>query len=380
MHPHRRHSSSPALEGQHHARCTCFAPCKVLSVRPGRRVGAGDLAGAGEATPGGFVSAQVSGGLIVQVGGRDYDELRELARGGRYLIQILDHDPQRVAALRESLQQSQRYGLITVERLAPPDKLPYAENLVNVVILSDARTPIAAAEVARALCPEGWIVARPDCVSMTALRQAGFADVHALAAGAGWLAGRKPWPAEMDQWPQPRHGADGNPVSRDTLVGPPRRVRWIAGPPQEVSNMVSAAGRNYYGGVIARDAFNGLQLWRRSLDPSPARGGFAYKSAANAPRPIAVGGDLLVFTQGQLAAVDGATGSCKRQYPAAGAPLEVVYDAGLVFALDRASVRAVDYQTGGASLAVQRLLRRGVSWPATGPSASSRATRTAVKA
>ena len=39
---------------------------------------------------------------------------------------------------------------------------------------------------------------------------------------------RKPWPKEMDEWSHPRHGADGNAVSCDTLVAPPERVRWIA--------------------------------------------------------------------------------------------------------------------------------------------------------
>jgi len=309
-------------------------------------IGVGHLAAAGEQAVPDFIRAQVAGGLIVQVGGGDCEAVKGLASGGRYLIQILDRDPQRVAALRDSIQRSQRYGLITVERLPPINKLPYAENLVNVVILADAETPIPAAEATRALCPEGWIVARSGCTSAAALRQAGLADVRPIAAGSSWLVGRKPWPAEMDQWPQPRHGADGNPVSQDTLVGPPRRVRWIAGPPQEVSNMVSAAGHNYYGGVIARDAFNGLQLWQRRLDPSPARGGFAFKAAANAPRPIAVGKELLVFTGGKLLAVDGGSGSCRREYPAAGTPLEVVYDAGLLFAIDKTSIRAVDYQTG----------------------------------
>ena len=55
------------------------------------------------------------------------------------------------------------------------------------------------------------------------------------------------------------------PSRRTQLVGPPRRVRWVAGPPQEISNMVTAGGRSFFAGVLARDAFNGLRLWEQTL-------------------------------------------------------------------------------------------------------------------
>jgi outer membrane protein assembly factor BamB len=306
----------------------------------------GDPAHAAEDEVRAFLSSQVSGGLIVQLGDADRQRITWLAASGHYLVQVLDNNPRQVAALRESLQQGQLYGLITADEFETAGKLPYSENLVNAVILATAEPPTPVTEVARVLCPGGWLVGRTAHWSAAALEQAGFEDVHTIAADPSWLVGHKPWPAAMDQWPQPRHGADGNPVSEDTLVGPPRRVRWIAGPPQEISNMVSAAGRNFYGGVIARDAFNGLQLWQRKLNPMPGRGGFNYKAAANAPRPIAVGKELLIFNNGKLLAVDGATGVVRREYPAAGMPLEVVFDAGLIFAIDKISIRAVDYQTG----------------------------------
>ena len=109
----------------------------------------------------------------------------------------------------------------------------------------------------------------------------------------------------MDQWSEPRHAADGNPVSRDTLVGPPRRIRWVTGPSQEISSLVSAAGRNYYGGVWTRDAFNGLRLWQRDLKPSPAQGGFGFPRAPGSVRPIAAGDQLLVFADAAVTALKG---------------------------------------------------------------------------
>ena len=134
-------------------------------------------------------------------------------------------------------------------------------------------------------------------------------EVRSQPAGAdGWLVARKPWPAEMDQWPEPRHAADGNAVSQDTVVGPPRRIRWVAGPSQEISSLVSAGGRNYYGGVWTRDAFNGLRLWQRDLKPSPAQGGFGFQRAPGSVRPIAAGDQLLVFADAAVTALNGATG------------------------------------------------------------------------
>ncbi len=61
------------------------------------------------------------------------------------------------------------------------------------------------------------------------LRDAGLLLLEKIPGGEGWLGAKKRWPAAMDQWPNARHGAGGNAVSRDLLVGPPRRVRWIAG-------------------------------------------------------------------------------------------------------------------------------------------------------
>ena len=40
----------------------------------------------------------------------------------------------------------------------------------------------------------------------------------------------KPFPEEMDEWPQYLHGADNNCVAQDTVVGPPRRLQWQVGP------------------------------------------------------------------------------------------------------------------------------------------------------
>src|SRR5260221_360176 len=77
--------------------------------------------------------------------------------------------------------------------------------------------------------------------------------------GRRFVLGRRARPETIDEWSHPRHAADGNAVSLDLQIGPSRRIRWVAGPQQEISNLVSAGGRNFYAGVLARDAFNGLK-------------------------------------------------------------------------------------------------------------------------
>lgn len=289
----------------------------------------------------------IQAGLAVQIGGDEKLAAEELGATGRFLVQILDRDVAAIEEIRQRLSARNAYGLITADVLPAGGGLPLTENLANLVVLtSSADEPLAATELFRVLCPQGVLIAAPGRVAKDLLQAAGF-EVTGQPAGAdGWLAARKPWPAEMDQWPQPRHAADGNAVSRDTRVGPPRRIRWVGGPSLEVSTLVSSAGRNYYGGVWARDAFNGLRLWDRDLKPSPAQGGFGYQRVPGSVRPIAVGQQLLVFSDTFVTALNGATGEPVRQYPEAGQPAELMFAAGTLLAVDAGSIRAVDFESG----------------------------------
>lgn len=287
------------------------------------------------------------GGLIVQLGAADMELALAAARTGRYLVQVLEPESGRVDAGREQLQAQDAYGLVTLDHLEPGGTLPYAENLVNLVIVADQPgCYVRPEELARVVCPLGKVLSRSPQLGAEALQKAGFADVRPLPGDPKSLVASKPWPAEMDQWPQPRRAADANAVSRDKLVGPPRRIRWVAGPQQEISNLVSAAGRNFYAGVLARDAFNGLRLWQRRVSPSPARGGFNFKAAKGSMQPIAVDGRLLALESGTLVALSGATGRPVQQYPQAGQPQTLLYEDGRLLAVDEQSLRAIDVASG----------------------------------
>jgi outer membrane protein assembly factor BamB len=291
----------------------------------------------------------VRGGLLVVVGARQEAVQIALAavRSGPFLVQVLDRDPAAVRRAQKAIAQEGLYGLASADRLAPQGKLPYTEDLVNLLVLDAGwENAVPLGEAARVLSPNGAVCMPAGLASASRLQAAGLREIRKLPPDGTWLVARKPRPAAMDEWTHPRHGADGNAVSHDQLVGPPRRVRWIAGPQQEISNMVTSGGRNFYAGVIARDGFNGLRLWQRDLSPSPARGGFSFRSAAGSARPVAVGERLYAVTAKRLVALDAATGKLACEYPEAGTPVDILCADELLIAVDDASVRAVEVAGG----------------------------------
>ncbi len=206
------------------------------------------------------------GGLVVFLGEPSQAELASLARTGRYVVQVL-LSADRVEPLRRELADAGTYGAVSVRAWQPGQPLPYTENLVNVVVVAKSAAGTAS-ELGRVVQPLGGVFVAGNHGLGDALTKAGFSHDDTVASGGSWKFYRKPWPAEMDEWSHPRHGADGNAVSNDQIVGPPRRVRWVAGPWQEVANLVTQEGINYYGGLWTRNCFNGPRLLDRRLEPS----------------------------------------------------------------------------------------------------------------
>ncbi|MCX7827057.1 MAG: AIR synthase related protein, partial [Verrucomicrobiae bacterium] len=147
-------------------------------------------------------SVGLEGGLVVQLGADDMTTPVELSRTGRYLVHVLDPDPAVVARARTRLRARGYYGLASVEHAADLRRLPYTENLVNLVVVRNFTAP--AAEILRVLAPKGSvIVASPKTLTKGQLRSAGFALIRDLpsANGPPMIAARKPWPKEMDvEW------------------------------------------------------------------------------------------------------------------------------------------------------------------------------------
>ena len=233
----------------------------------------------------------VRGGLIVHVGCGDGKLTAALRADDRYVVHGLDADAGNVAKAREHIHSLGIYGKVSAEQWTS-NRLPYVDNLVNLVV-ADRLGDVPMAEVMRVLAPRG-------------------------VAYVGGVKTVKPWPADIDEWTHFLHDAGNNAVARDTRVGQPRSLHWMAPPlwlrshetPSGFEAMVSGGGRVFYlldegligitdqrmperWALVCRDAFNGKLLWKRPVGPwgwpEWARGRFA-----DTPWPKITGGRTVV--------------------------------------------------------------------------------------
>jgi len=268
----------------------------------------------------------VKGGLVVHLGCGDGKLTAGLHANERYIVQGLDHDAKKVAAARRHVQSLGLYGRVSI-RHWDRDFLPYGDNAVNLLIVASEEWQVASGEIARVLTPRG-VVAMPGKPGeipegLRALDSRNpTLDTRSPAGLKGWSMYSKPVPPEIDDWTHYLHDAGNNAVAEDDRVGPPRHMQWKSGPmwarshefASSVHALVSANGRligiidegiiGQPRGVpalwtlIARDAFNGILLWRRPC-------------ATINPHGLAAVGDRVYVTLNRgkpLSILDAATG------------------------------------------------------------------------
>jgi outer membrane protein assembly factor BamB len=152
-----------------------------------------------------------------------------------------------------------------------------------------------------------------------------------------WTKSVKPRPGAMDDWPQPSHGPDGNRVSADQLVQVPVGLRWLDGVPMnfnlwaacrgwvladgrcftlsttELENLapVPFAKHRQQEYLMARDAFNGLPLWKVNCETS--NDGQALNAWNIAPL-VTDGKCVYAYKKDRLTAFDAATGREVRSF------------------------------------------------------------------
>ena len=241
----------------------CFAPAPKASG------GTGAGRSATEESAGRQIldAAGIKGGFIVHLGCGDGRLTAGLRAGDNYTVHGLQADPGKVTEARRYIQEQGIYGPVSVEQFSGP-VLPYADNLINLVVLQDAGK-VVMDEVMRVLVPGG-----AACV---------------LRDGK-WEKVVKRWPDNIDQWTHFLHDASNNAVAADSVVGPPAHLQWVAPPlwlrshetPSGIQAPVSASGRLFYffdegligiiderlpdrWSLVCRDAFNGRLLWKRPL-------------------------------------------------------------------------------------------------------------------
>ncbi|NQT40188.1 MAG: PQQ-binding-like beta-propeller repeat protein [Planctomycetes bacterium] len=224
-----------------------------------------------------LAGAEYTGGLIVHLGCGDGRLTAALYAGNGSVVHGLDSDPAQVAGAREHIHGLGLCGKVSVDRF-DGKTLPYADHLVNLIVLHEAGADRDGAGVSR---EEIMRVLAPGGVSCS--REGPAAELRIA---------RKAWPEEMDHWTHFLHSATGNAVAADQRVAPATALQWIVEPKycrsHEIDSslpaMVSADGRLFYildeGPIgitdqrfparwvlIARDAFNGVLLWKRPLKP-----------------------------------------------------------------------------------------------------------------
>lgn len=295
----------------------------------------------------------VSGGLIVHLGCGDGQLTAALGTGDRYLVQGLDAKASNVEAAREYIDTRGLYGKVSVDHFSG-GRLPYADNLVNLVVVSDLAPQVDDRELGRVLCPGGVAVrigsgtrdAKPETIV------------------------RKPWPEAMDEWTHFHHDPQGTMVGGDTAIGPPRRIQWLAGPKwlrnhdfmSSMHAMVSAGGRVFYvmdeglrnhiflparWTLIARDAFNGTVLWKQPL-PDWHPNNWPLKSGpGHYPRKLVAVGDRVYVAAGltePVRAFDAATGELVRTYEGTKPTQEILLADGVLYLLVDPDIPRVDYR------------------------------------
>jgi outer membrane protein assembly factor BamB len=276
-------------------------PSKVILLLPGLLLLA---AGGAPADPvplqaeGVLAAAGVHGGFCVHLGCGDGALGAELARAGNLLVQGLDADGAAVEAGRKKVLAAGLYGQVTLERFSGRD-LPYADNLVNLVVVTKP-LGMTEKEILRITAPGG------------AVYQDGKVK-------------RKPRPPALGEWNHERCGADNNPVSKDEALLVPQGIRWLSS--EKGRPFLTSGGRNFYGAgnVVARDAFNGLPIWKGSAKPK-----------------VAVDNRLYAISGNGLAALDAATGKVVRKFELSEPPLEVLHEKGTLFVFGGKGAYALD--------------------------------------
>lgn len=297
--------------------------------------------------------SEVRGGLVVHLGCPSAALLAEFASDGRFVAHGLARRADTLAAVRTALAAGGLYGRASAEQLIGT-KLRYVDQLVRFLIVEES-LGVDEAEMLRVLCPRGVLYRKTP---------------------EGWRRTVRPRPAALDEWTHARHGAEGNVVSADRLVGPPTNVRWISGRQAgkigvvSTQVIVSSGGRLFAVtgqrdlSLVARDAFSGVILWRRRYPYKlpPLR----YRTFWRQAPLIAVG--RLVYIAGK--ALDAATG--KEAFSFAGDPTacaDGVLITSQTRALDARTGKELWYHAAGAAgLAVAggRVYLAEGKWPAKG--------------
>ncbi len=264
-----------------------------------------------------FAATEFRGGVVVHVGCGDGRVTAALSRNGRNLVHGLSAESAQVDEARSHIRSEGLYGPVSVMHWRGVS-LPYVDHLVNLLVVDDPGE-IPKQEMMRVLVPGG---------------------VAYVKDSTGWTKLVKPAAQGVDEWTHYLYDATGNPVSHDSLVGPPRYLQWTAGPAHtrsheftsSIAAVVSAGGRMFYLAdegptgnlqgaadwhLVARDAHNGTLLWKRPIEQWYTHMAGWTSAPIQLQRRLVAVGERVYVTLGYhapVSALDAATGELVREY------------------------------------------------------------------
>lgn len=291
----------------------------------------------------------VKGGLVVHLGCGNRAVPAALKPNDAYVVHALDTDADKVRQARERFLAGNFDGAVSAA-VFDGRHLPYIDNLVNLLVV-DSPFDVSQVELMRVIVPGGVLLQRD---------------------AASWKKSVKPVPAAMDDWTHYLNGPDNNAVSKDSAIKAPiRHLQWKGGPKysrhhdksSSIPAVVTTGGRLFYivdegprasilwdsdWQLVARDAFNGVILWRKKIDRWTDQLWPLKSGPSKAPRRLVAAGDAVYVTLGLLSPVsklDAATGEELRVYPATEKTEEILLRDGVLYLVVHPTIDA--NQRGG---------------------------------
>ncbi len=203
----------------------------------------------------------------------------ELLKESSFFLHVLESSKNRAALFQKELDHDGQYGTRVVVEHSSLDALPYADNMVDLVLLvysSNGKNHssllndlgVSMNELLRVVHPGGKVI---------------FMNLAKREnRGASLFQTTKKAPKGTDEWSHWEHGPDNNPISTDSVIKAPYRSQWLGGPLYTSMPAIttSAGGRlftalghiahhvreeRWLNTLIARNAYNGSPLWSRKL-------------------------------------------------------------------------------------------------------------------
>ena len=233
--------------------------------------------------------AGVARGVCAVVTGASQSSLPiHIAQSSGMIVHVRSNDAATVERMRTAAKEADLGIDRFVAELGDVDTLPYADNLVDLLIIpswsnDDGGSP-AQDEILRVLRPRGTaFVGGVDDEGL--LRQwnrnsDGLEQVS--LAGGNWAQFAKPPMAGAGSWSHWEHGPDNNPVSEDEVIKAPYLTQYLAHPSYiAMPSITTAAGGRTFLAIghithherewdtmfklIASNGYNGTVLWERQL-------------------------------------------------------------------------------------------------------------------